>query len=104
MTERGFYAYETADEKAEHYGPFASAEEAETVIGKLGWEAVLVVRREVDEFGTVMGVQSRWYQPGSVINGRHGMKGKPEIPVTPLSEDEIKFFAEYERDMYSGKS
>ena len=96
-TERGFHAYEANDEKAEHYGTFATAEEAETVSVKLGWDWVLVVRRELDEFGTVLQETKRFYQPGPV---------KPEaaVPVIPLTEDEVKFFEEYERQMYSGKS
>ena len=95
MTERGFHAYEAADEKAEHYGTFATAEEAETVALKLGWEWVLVVRREVDDHGTITAETKRFYQPGIVT--------ATEMKIAPLTEAEVKFFEEYERQMYSGK-
>jgi len=103
QTKRGFYAYETNDEKAEHYGPFATADEAEAVVAKLGWACVLVVRRDVDEFGTVTNVQSRFYEPGPVV--ATDMKCVPVsvVAVIPLTEDEMKFFEEYERQMTNGK-
>ena len=105
-TKREFYAYEKPDEKAEHYGPFATAEEAETVIWRLGWECVLVVRREVDEFGTVLGVQQRFYSPEAPVATEVTFEAAavPTVPIKPLSEDEVRFFTEYERQMYSGKS
>lgn len=107
MTERVFMVYETENEAAEHYGRFETAEEAETVATRLGWRWVLVVRREVDKFGTVMDHTKRFYQPESVR-----MERKPGdvealrrlVVPAPLSGSEARFFEEYERQMRNGKS
>jgi len=88
VTERGFLAYESNDEKTDHYGIFSTAEEAETVASKLGWEWVLVIRREVADSGEVTSETKRFYQPGSV-----------QPKVKPLNEDEVKFFDVYEKQM-----
>ena len=89
MTERGFLAYASNIEKADHYGLFSSAEEAEIAAKNLGWEWVLVIRREVADSGEIISETKRFYQPGSVQH----------TTVKPLSESETDFFAVYERQM-----
>jgi hypothetical protein len=100
MTEKYFWASEADNDEAEQYGPFNTAEEAETQALRLGWEWVAI--HTVDEFGTFLDTPSRFYQPEGLR-----MERKPAdveairrmVLPAPMTEDEVKFFAAYEKQM-----
>ena len=107
MIERGFYAYESSEVSSDHYGSFATAEEAETVAIRLGWSWILVVHRAEDLFGIVTVGKTRFYElEGKKLNRTPSdVQALRRLVVpAPLTEAEVRFFEEYERQMYSGKS
>jgi hypothetical protein len=102
MIEKLFMACENDTEFGAQYGPFKTAEEAETQTLRLGWDWVCVTTHTVDEFGTIMDVSSRFYQPEGIRQERAPSDIEAirrMILPTPLNEDEVKFFAAYEEQM-----
>jgi hypothetical protein len=111
VIERVFMASETNNEQGRKWGPFNNAAEAEIEATKLGWGWVVVYANSVDERGTILDVQRRYYQPA-----RHQLRTPKQIEelrrflstpdVKPLTGEEADFFAEYERQMeaVSGKN
>jgi hypothetical protein len=105
MIEKLYHASAGDSEVSQMYGPFKTAEEAETEAYRLGWRWVFIEATMTDEFGTVLDVQQRFYQlsrPVVATNMRvatpeetRKMLGYPE----PLSDEEIDFFALYEKQM-----
>src|SRR5271157_4716356 len=107
MIEKLFMACESDDEKAAQYGPFKTAEEAETQTLRLGWDWVGIFTHVVDEFGTVMDTKpTRFYQPEGIRLERSAQDveaiRRMLVPAA-MNEDEKKFFAEYEEQMSNVK-
>lgn len=110
--ERLFWSYAGDSEVSASFGPFDSAEEAESHSRRLGWRWVSVWNRKVDEFGTVLELTKRFYEVTD-----HSGFGLHETEVDsyrdklvkakeaagayskPLNEDEEKFFAGYEKQL-----
>jgi hypothetical protein len=106
MIEKLFMACADGVEGAEQYGPFNTAEEAETQTLRLGWDWVCVTTHTVDEFGTVMDVKTRFYRPEGVRQERAPSDVEAirrMVLPSPLTEDEVKFFAQYEEQMSNTK-
>ena len=106
MIEKFFMACDADNEQAAQYGPFNTSEEAEHHMLRLGWDWVVVYTHTLDEFGTILDVKTRFYQPDTIRLERKPddvehlrRKLEPAHAVAPLTEDEIKFFAKYEEQM-----
>ena len=102
MIEKLFMACDADNERGAQYGPFKTAEKAETEMIRLGFDWICVYTHTVDEFGTVMDVKTRFYQPNVVRQDR--APGDIEairrmVLPAPMNEDEKKFFAGYEEQM-----
>src|ERR1700675_3668001 len=100
MIEKLFMACDADNERSAQYGPFKTAEEAETAAIRLGFDWVGVFTHVVDEFGTVMDTKpTRFYQPEGIRQDRTPSDieaiRRMVLPA-PLSDDEVKFFAQYE--------
>lgn len=91
MIDRYYMVCAGNDEHGAMYGPYKTAEEAESQAQRLGLDWVMVVGK--DEYGTTL--TKRFYQPGLPAVA-HDMK---VAVVKPLSDDESKFFEEYEKQM-----
>jgi hypothetical protein len=111
-TERLFWAAMGDSEVSQNFGPFGSAEEAESNTRRLGWRYVCVWTRKVDEFNTVLDLKKRVYEvPDLNEFGLHQTEVEKlrskMVPAkeaagaygSPLNEDEAKFFASYEEQM-----
>lgn len=103
MIEKMFMACSTNHEtEGAMYGPFKTAGEAEKYAQQLGWTWVLVYTHTLDEYGHVIDVKTRFFQP-DVREAR--MPGDIEairrmvVHVPPLTNDDIKFFERYETQM-----
>ena len=110
--ERLFWASQGDSDVSVNFGPFSTAEEAESHTRRLGWRWVSVWNRKSDEFGTVLDLTKRYYEVTD-----HSFFGKHETEVDelrnklvsakeaagaysiPLNEDETKFFASYEKQL-----
>jgi hypothetical protein len=111
-TEKLFWAAQGDSEVSTTFGPFGSAEEAESHTRRLGWRWVSVWNRKSDEFGTVLDLTKRFYEVNDLNTfGQHetevdsyrdkliAAKQAAGAYGSPLNEDEAKFFAAYEEQM-----
>lgn len=126
--ERIFMACAAHDENAEQNGPFTTAAGAESAARGLGWDWVLVYTHTMNS-GKVTNVEKRFYQPfrsqigtnpcseitpqtgrmplsyrtgqsSSSSSSSEDLKRRLSTPdVKPMSDEEITFFARYERQM-----
>ena len=99
MIKKFFMACEEGGDDGEHYGPFDTAQEAETQAMRLGWEWVGVYADDGDQVVAV-----RFYQLGGTGQDRKAgdvaALHRMAVPAA-MNEDEIRFFAEYEEQMAS---
>ena len=108
--ERLFWASQGDSDVSVNFGPFGTAEEAESHARRLGWRWVSVWNRKSDEFGTVLDLSKRYYEVPDL--GWSGLNRVPEVDELRnklvsakeaagayLNPDETKFFAEYEKQM-----
>lgn len=111
-TERLFWSAMGDSDVSPTFGPFDSAEEAETNSRRLGWRWVSVWARKVDEFNTVLDLKKRFYEvPDFNTFGQHQTEvdelRSKMVPAkeaagaygSPLNEDEARFFAGYEKQL-----
>lgn len=109
-TERLFWAAMGDSDVSQTFGPFGTAEEAETHSRRLGWGYCAVWTRRVDEFNTVLDLKKRYWELSDI--GAAGTTAQDLSDVdalrnklvaarefVPLTEDEEKFFAGYEEQM-----
>lgn len=103
MIERMFMAADTDNEFGAQYGPFASAKEAEKDMRRLGWTWILVYTHTVDEYGTILDVKTRFFQP-DVRDPRspgdiEALRRMVVVDVPPLTNAEERFLKQYEEQM-----
>ena len=111
-TEKLFWAAMGDSEVSQTFGPFGTAEDAESNARRMGWRYVSVWTRRVDEFNTVLDLKKRVYEVPDLNGfGLHDSEvdelRNKLVPAkeaagaygSPLSEDEAKFFAGYEEQM-----
>jgi hypothetical protein len=111
--ERYFMVCEDNTENSAQFGPYKTAEEAESEAARLGWIWILVYTHTVDEYGHIIDVKTRWYQRDVVLDNlrnklapkqsdstglRATMKTRA-VEVKPMSKEEAEFFAEYEKQI-----
>lgn len=106
MIERMYMAAETNDERGRQDGPYKSAQEAEAAALNLGWVWVVAYSHSLNEDGTIQNVERRYYHPFRPPAGRtspidvEALRRTLSTPdITPLSDEETKFFGEYEQQM-----
>ena len=109
--ERLFWSAMGDSEVSATFGPFATAEEAESHSRRLGWRWVSVWNRKSDEFGTVLDLTKRFYEVTDHGFGLHQTEvdelRNKMVPAkeaagaygSPLNEDETAFFASYEKQL-----
>jgi hypothetical protein len=116
-TEKLFWASMGDSEVSEVFGPFGSAEEAESNTRRLGWRYVAVWTRKVDEFNTVLELKKRVYELDKFDEAKYLLSRNRHLPqdldelrnklvsakeaagAYVLNDDEAKFFAGYEQQM-----
>jgi uncharacterized protein YktA (UPF0223 family) len=102
-TEKLFWATMGDSDVSARFGPFATPEEAEAETRRLGWRYVLVAARTTDEFGTVLDMKERYYEPTNdlhdAIDSWRGKLVKAKEAIVPMNSDEEKFFEEYEKQL-----
>jgi hypothetical protein len=107
-TERLYMACESANERAAQFGPFRTAQEAEEQSRRIGWKWILIYVHELDDNGRLLEVKTRFYQldadseahrvdPTDIDEIRK--KFAIDTNVTPMNNDEEKFFVDYEDQM-----
>jgi hypothetical protein len=103
VIERFFMAADTDNEFGAQYGPFSTAEEAEREMCRLGWKWLLVYTHRLDCAGQIMEVTSRFFQPDVREKRTPGdvehLRRMLVTDVPPLTNDDIKFFSQYEEQM-----
>jgi hypothetical protein len=115
--DRYFWASMGDSDVSTNFGPFDTAEEAESHTRRLGWRWVLVVNRTTDEFGTVLEDKRRYYELEKFDQAKYLLSRNRFLPqdldelrnklvsakeaagAYVLNDDEAKFFAGYEQQM-----
>lgn len=99
-------AADSEDEFGAQYGPFATAQEAEREMRRLGWTWLLVYTHRLDDAGQIIEVTSRFFQPDVKTSREARTPGDVEHlrrmlvqEVPPLTDADIRFFAQYEDQM-----
>jgi RNA polymerase-binding transcription factor DksA len=116
-TERLFWASMGDSDVSQTFGPFSTAEEAESNSRRLGWRYVAVWTRQVDEFDTVLELRKRVYELEQFDQAKYLLSRNRHLPqdldelrsklisareaegAYKLKEDEAKFFEAYEKQM-----
>lgn len=100
VEERFFMACDADQQMRAEYGPFKTAEEAEKYARQMGWGWVLVYLHILNG-DTVVEVKTRFYQLDSEPWDIDMIREKlaPAVMVPPLSDADMKFFAQYEEQM-----
>lgn len=100
-TERLYHACAGNSPVSQKFGPFATAEEAESHAARLGWGWVLVEATTTE--GGKTEVNRRYYRPDKPWDAAAAATESHFAPegFAPPSEEEVVFLAEYERQLTS---